>query len=222
MEFIPDRSAPQAMRAVDVIRYLEQQNRLEELRRILQEVTRGSSLTAVVLPPQLGPIDFVQQERRVDLFSLTHSEGELSIVTEDEEVIAHSHRNLVTLPHKARIRILISSEIACYLILLNRTNSQELVCLCPSWFAPSDVVHAGRNIFPQQHAVSTQFHLMHQGKEDVLAVFTKERLNMGWMPPSQDRTATVISSRELDRLSRILGKKHSNEWWSTKLSLEVK
>lgn len=41
MEFIPDRSAPQAMRTVDVIRYLTSRNELERLAQILDEVNAG-------------------------------------------------------------------------------------------------------------------------------------------------------------------------------------
>ena len=40
---LPSASAPQATRAIDAIRYLEQQNQLEQLARILEAVVTGTS-----------------------------------------------------------------------------------------------------------------------------------------------------------------------------------
>lgn len=40
---LPGASAPQAARAIDAIRYLEQQNQLEPLARILEQVVTGPS-----------------------------------------------------------------------------------------------------------------------------------------------------------------------------------
>ena len=41
-EYIPAATAAQAMRAVDVMRYIEQQNQLDQLARIVHQVVGGS------------------------------------------------------------------------------------------------------------------------------------------------------------------------------------
>ena len=149
-----------------------------------------------------------------------HPEGIIKVISNTGQEITISNNQPMILPHLCKIRLQIISEIECSIILLNRSESGGIVCLCPSWFAPSERVYIGSNMFPQQHAALSEFHLMHPGKEDILAIFTKEPLSMGWMP--QSRMATILSSRECDRLRRIRIQKHSDEWWIARVCFEVR
>lgn len=104
-----------------------------------------------------------------------------------------------------KLQMIIDSDRDGFLLLLDKGPENILYCLCPSWFAPEEMIKTGKNILPQEKAYYPYFDVTGiPGREHVLAIITNESLNLNWMPDSPNTPAKMITPKETDDLVRKL------------------
>ncbi len=79
------------------------------------------------------------------------------------------------------IRFEVNFDEAGYLTLLDKGTSGSLWCLCPSSYASEPYMPDGKTILPQKEGKSFKI-TGNVGKEQVVAVITKELPDLDWLP----------------------------------------
>lgn len=104
----------------------------------------------------------------------------------------------------SRISLAIESESSGHLLLLDEGPEKLLYCLCPSWFAPDTNLAQGRSYLPQKGSRYDSFVVSGKpGRENLVAIISKEPLVTGWLPPDARMPAKVLS---LDDVAQVLQK----------------
>jgi len=106
-----------------------------------------------------------------------------------------------------RVRLVIESDRAGYLLLLDQGTSGRLYCLCPSAFAPDTRLAAGRTELPQAEPPYDAFTVTGlPGREQLLAIVTAEPLGLAWGTDDPRVPARVLSgSDRAELLNRLRG-----------------
>ena len=113
----------------------------------------------------------------------------------------------------SRVRIAIETEDPCHLLLLDQGTSGNIYCLCPSHFAPSTRLERGRNILPQKGSFYDSFVVTgNRGREHLLAILTKEPLELDWMPKSPGLPARILTPEDIMLLEKTLKGLDPGSW----------
>lgn len=95
-------------------------------------------------------------------------------------MVPSQKRDRKTVPVNSDIIFEVNLDSPGYL-LLERSPSGEVFCLCPSEYAPDLRFAAGRAVLPQPGAPDPTFCPDEVGCEQILAVIAKELPNLGWL-----------------------------------------
>lgn len=122
-----------------------------------------------------------------------------------------------------KVSILIESETEGYLTLLDVGTSGKVYSLCPSQFAPDTRIHKGMNEYPQRDAPYRSFSVTgNPGREQILALISREPLNTNLMPDKAEIPAKVLTHDEIEGILTELRQRESADWMalSTYFDLE--
>jgi hypothetical protein len=111
------------------------------------------------------------------------------------------------------VAIIIEPEMEGYLTLLDIGTSGKIYSLCPSRFAPDTRVHAGRNEYPQRGAAYRSFAVTGKpGREQILAIISRDPIEMDLMPERPEAPARVLTPAEIEAVVGRLRERESSEW----------
>lgn len=124
-----------------------------------------------------------------------------------QEAVDHSYRI------GGRVCVLLESDRAGHLILLDKGTSGKIYCLCPSHFAPNAQVSPGRNCFPQANTAYQHFEISGRtGREHLLAIITDDSLGLDWMPSSPRIPARELAPGDIELLLLRLRALDADRW----------
>ena len=114
-----------------------------------------------------------------------------------------------------RIGLVIESDRAGHLLLLNDGTSGKIYCLCPSHFAPDTFLPKGRSILPQATSRYDAFEITGRpGHEQLLAIVTDEPLGLDWIPKDPNTPARVLKDTDIKALLAKLQELEGDSWTS--------
>jgi hypothetical protein len=112
-----------------------------------------------------------------------------------------------------RLSLAIESDREGYLTLLDEGPEGIVYCLCPSWFAPDTRLQIGRNYLPQEGSRYDSFVVTGDpGREELLAIITKEPLELDWMPSDPKIPARTLSLEDINTLMQQLKNLEGDSW----------
>ncbi|MCP6761233.1 MAG: DUF4384 domain-containing protein [Fischerella sp. CENA71] len=95
----------------------------------------------------------------------------------------------------SHIRFEINLESSGYLLLIQKDTSGQVWCFCPSCFASQPQLDTGKTIVPQEGSPMTSFPIEgNPGKEQILAVITKDAPTLDWLPQGSDEPLQLEES----------------------------
>jgi hypothetical protein len=113
----------------------------------------------------------------------------------------------------SRVFWAINSDRDAHLLLLNEGAEGKTYCLCPSWFCPDSRITAGITLLPPESAGCEPFVITGQpGREHMLAILSTQPLAQDWMPPDATTPARVLSSSDVDDLTRRIQQLDVGAW----------
>lgn len=116
-------------------------------------------------------------------------------------------------PLGSRMRLVLESDCAGHLLLLDEGPEGKIYCLCPSFFAPDTLLPRGRSVFPQARSRADAFVLTGvPGREELLAIITEEPLDPGWMPRDARIPARVLTPDDVGILLARLKALRAGTW----------
>lgn len=112
------------------------------------------------------------------------------------------------------VRLVLEFEEPGYLTLLDRGPEGILYGLCPSAFAPNPKIAPGRMLIPQLSSpVKGLVVTGNPGREELLAIVTREPLQLGWGTTDPvERPAHVLSRDDVNRLLEQLDHLEPDAW----------
>jgi len=122
----------------------------------------------------------------------------------------------------SRLRIVIESDVAGHLLLLDQGPEGITYCLCPSQFAPDTRLEVGRTVLPQPQSPCDSFIVTGvPGRERILAIVTKKDLGLGWASQSSHEPARVLSPEHEKQLVSRLRELEPDQWVSFSTYFEL-
>jgi hypothetical protein len=113
----------------------------------------------------------------------------------------------------SRICLAIESDTAGHLLLLDKGPEGLMYCLCPSHFSPETQISPGLFYVPRGSAEHDAFVVSGRpGREHLLAVITKNPLELDWMSRNPKTPARILETRDLQDLVRLLKGLDSGQW----------
>ncbi len=102
------------------------------------------------------------------------------------------------------IRFEVNLETPGYLLLLQKDTSGQLWCFCPSCFAPQPHLNTGKTTLPQEGSPITSFPIEGEpGKEEIIAVLTKEVPALDWLRQENDEVLKLEASHLIELLKYV-------------------
>jgi Domain of unknown function (DUF4384) len=87
-----------------------------------------------------------------------------------------------SVPLGSLIRFEVNFDFSGYLLLLQKDTQGQMLCFCPSCFAPQPLLNAGKTILPQPGSSMSSFPIEGEpGNEQVIAIITKEVPTLDWL-----------------------------------------
>lgn len=113
------------------------------------------------------------------------------------------------------IRFEVNLETPGYLLLLQKDTSGQLWCFCPSCFAPQAHLNTGKTTLPQEGSPITSFPIEgNPGKEEIIAVFTKEVPALDWLPQGDNDPLELEASHLVALLEYVTGRGEYQLWYT--------
>jgi predicted nucleic acid-binding Zn-ribbon protein len=113
----------------------------------------------------------------------------------------------------SRVAVALESDSAGFLTFLDEGPSGNIYCLCPSAFAPDAALPAGRSYLPQPGSSYDAFVVTgNPGREHLLAIITKQPLDLAWMPRSPNIPARLLNAEDIELLLSQLKRLDSASW----------
>ncbi|MFN6515854.1 MAG: DUF4384 domain-containing protein [Nostoc sp. CreGUA01] len=113
------------------------------------------------------------------------------------------------------IRFEVNLETPGYLLLLQKDTSGQLWCFCPSCFAPQPHLNTGKTTLPQEGSPITSFPIEgNPGKEEIIAVFTKEVPALDWLPQGDNDPLELEESHLVALLEYVTGRGEYQLWYT--------
>lgn len=146
-------------------------------------------------PQELTPLDNLWQQLQL----LSSPTEQMGVVLVKEETLRWGHkipsRYEKSVQVGSYIRFEVNLETPGYLILLQKDTSGQLWCFCPSCFAQEPQLNTGKTTLPQEGSPITSFPIEGEpGKEEIIAVFTKEIPALDWLPPGDNEPLELEAS----------------------------
>ncbi len=133
-----------------------------------------------------------------------------------QEAVRHGH------PLGSRLCLAIEADREAHLLLLDRGPEGIIYCLCPSHFAPSTRLPAGRSYLPQERSHYDSFVVSGKpGRENLLAILTDRPLELDWMPTDPGVPARVLDAKDIDLLLGRLRDLEGDAWTALSTYFEV-
>ncbi|MFB8788495.1 MAG: DUF4384 domain-containing protein, partial [Potamolinea sp.] len=88
--------------------------------------------------------------------------------------------DLITIPIDSDIRFEVKLDSPGHLVLLEKEPSGAICCLCPSEYAPELEHPAGVAVLPQQKSPVQSFCVNELGREEILAIISKQKPTLDW------------------------------------------
>ncbi|MBW4629028.1 MAG: DUF4384 domain-containing protein [Brasilonema octagenarum HA4186-MV1] len=153
---------------------------------------------------QLTPLDELWQQ----LQTLGSPTEKMGLVLVKEETLAWSWRTPSPYEKSVRvgshIRFEVNLETPGYLLLLQKDTSGQLWCFCPSCFAQEPQLETGKTRLPQEGSPLKSFPIEGDpGKEQMLAVITKEAPTLDWLPQGSDEPLQLEESHLIRLLEYV-------------------
>jgi len=121
-----------------------------------------------------------------------------------------------------QIHLVIRSERKGYLTLLDEETSGQVICLCPSRFAPDTRLYPGRVRLPQTESPHDAFHVAGKpGKERLVAIITDEPLGLDWLPLDSASFVHTLDLEDIENLLERLWSLRENSWQVLAIGLEI-
>ena len=118
-----------------------------------------------------------------------------------------------TLRLGSRVGMVIESDRAGHLLLLDDGPEGRLYCQVPSWSAPDTKIQAGLNYYPQIGASVDSFLISGEpGREQMLAIITDRPLGLDWMTPNPRWPAKILHNYDLWDIAQRLVALPPHEW----------
>lgn len=142
----------------------------------------------------------------------------------------HLVRGMGARPKRAQYAYRLGSEL-CLALNINRAGHLTLLdegpegivyCLCPSQFAPTTRLEAGRIYLPQEGAPYEAFELSGvTGKERLLAIISDEPLGFDWLSKDKETPARVLTADDIESLFARLRHLGEGRWTALSSYFEV-
>lgn len=166
-------------------------------------------------PEELTPLDKLWQQ----LHLLSSPTEQMGLVLVKEETLGWGQkipsRYEKSVQVGSYIRFEVNLETPGYLILLQKDTSGQLWCFCPSCFAPQAHLNTGKTILPQEGSPITSFPIEgNPGKEEIIAVFTKEVPALDWLPPGDNDPLELEASHLAALLEYVTGRGEYQLWYT--------
>ncbi|AFY33128.1 DUF4384 domain-containing protein [Calothrix sp. PCC 7507] len=154
--------------------------------------------------PELTPLDSLWQQLQL-LGSPTEQMG-LVLVKEETlgwgKQIPGRYEKSVQLGSYIRVEINLSTP--GYLLLLQKDTSGQMWCFCPSCFAQKPHLNTGKTSLPQEGSPMTAFPIEgNPGKEEIMAVMTKEVPTLDWLTQENDEVLQLEASHLTELLEYV-------------------
>ncbi|MEH1854397.1 MAG: DUF4384 domain-containing protein [Nostoc sp.] len=102
-----------------------------------------------------------------------------------------------------------------YLLLLQKDTSGQLWCFCPSCFAPQPHLNTGKTTLPQEGSPMTSFPIEGEpGKEEIIAVLTKEVPALDWLRQENDEVLSLEASHLIELLKYVTERGDYQLWYT--------
>jgi transcriptional regulator with XRE-family HTH domain len=146
-------------------------------------------------PEELTPLDKLWQQLQL----LSSPTEQMGLVLVKEETLGWGKKIPSRYEKSVQvgnyIRFEVNLETSGYLILLQKDTSGQLWCFCPSCYASQPHLNTGKTTLPQEGSPITSFPIEGEpGKEEIIAVFTKELPTLDWLPPGDNEPLELQAS----------------------------
>ncbi|MHC5861313.1 DUF4384 domain-containing protein [Nostoc sp.] len=166
-------------------------------------------------PQELTPLDNLWQQLQL----LSSPTEQMGLVLVKEETLGWG-KNLPSRYEKSVqvgsfIRFEINLETPGYLLLLQKDTSGQLSCFCPSCFAPQPHLNTGKTTLPQEGSPMTAFPVEGEpGKEEIIAVLTKEVPALDWLRQENDEVLSLEASHLIELLKYVTERGDYQLWYT--------
>jgi transcriptional regulator with XRE-family HTH domain len=153
---------------------------------------------------ELTPLDKLWQELQL----LSSPTEQMGLVLVKEETLGWGQkipsRYEKSVQVGSYIRFEINLETPGYLLLLQKDTSGQLSCFCPSCFAQEPHLNTGKTTLPQEGSPMTSFPIEGEpGKEEIIAVLTKEVPALDWLQQENDEVLELEASHLIELLKYV-------------------
>ncbi|MEH1867832.1 MAG: DUF4384 domain-containing protein [Nostoc sp.] len=164
---------------------------------------------------ELTPLDKLWQQLQL----LSSPTEQMGLVLVKEETLGWG-KNLPSRYEKSVqvgsfIRFEVNLETPGYLVLLQKDTSGQLWCFCPSCFAPQPHLNTGKTTLPQEGSPITSFPIEGEpGKEEIIAVLTKEVPALDWLRQENDEVLKLEASHLIELLKYVTERGDYQLWYT--------
>ncbi|MEH1779232.1 MAG: DUF4384 domain-containing protein [Nostoc sp.] len=164
---------------------------------------------------ELTPLDNLWQQLQL----LSSPTEQMGLVLVKEETLGWG-KNLPSRYEKSVqvgsfIRFEVNLETPGYLLLLQKDTSGQLWCFCPSCFAPQPHLNTGKTTLPQEGSPITSFPIEGEpGKEEIIAVLTKEVPALDWLRQENDEVLSLEASHLIELLKYVTERGDYQLWYT--------
>lgn len=164
---------------------------------------------------ELTPLDNLWQQLQL----LSSPTEQMGLVLVKEETLGWGHkipsRYEKSVQVGSYIRFELNLETPGYLLLLQKDTSGQLWCFCPSCFAPQPHLNTGKTTLPQEGSPITSFPIEgNPGKEEIIAVVTKEVPALDWLRQENDEVLSLEASHLIELLKYVTERGDYQLWYT--------
>ena len=173
-------------------------------------------------PEELTPLDNLWQQ----LQSLGAPTEQMGLVLVKEQTLGWMKkipsRYEKSVQVGSYIRFEVNLSTPGYLLLLQKDTSGQFWCFCPSCFAPQPHLDTGKTILPQEGSQMTAFPVEgNPGKEEIIAVLTKELPRLDWLNQENDEVLELEASHLTELLKYVTERGEYQLWYTDYLITAV-